>query len=309
MSGEVKAKKLEYMNKLVALLEEHDRFFLAVVDNIASSHMQEIRQSLRGKAVFLLGKNTLMRKAIRMHLDEHPEWEMILPKIKGNVAMVFTKMELDTIKPLLLESRVPAAAKAGIFAPINVTVPKQITILEPTKTSFFASLDIATKITRGSIEILNDVKICTAGERVGSSQATLLQLLNIRPFSYGLQLTAVYDAGCVFAAELLDKTAADLIKTFSIGVGTIAALSLGSGYPTLAAFPHVVLGAFKNLVSISLGCDYVFEEAKAIKEMVENPDAFVSAAPVAAEAAVEEEEAPVEDEESSEPEFDDLFAF
>ena len=41
--------------------------------------MQNIRISLRGKAVVLMGKNTMMRKAIRGHLDQNPAIERLLP--------------------------------------------------------------------------------------------------------------------------------------------------------------------------------------------------------------------------------------
>lgn len=37
--------------------------------------MQQIRMSLRGKAVVLMGKNTMMRKAIRGHLENNPALE------------------------------------------------------------------------------------------------------------------------------------------------------------------------------------------------------------------------------------------
>jgi large subunit ribosomal protein LP0 len=293
-----KEKKMEYMMRLVSLLEEYDRCILVSVDNIASSHMQGIRKSLRGKAIILLGKNTLMRKAIKLKLDEHPEWECLLPRIKGNVGMVFTKDELLVIKPLLLESRVPAAAKAGIIAPQDVILEKQVTNLEPTKTSFFASLDIATKITRGSVEILNTIHLCKVGEKVGPSEAALLQLLDIRPFTYGLILTHIYDSGFCYEASLLDITPDDLFRSFAEAVSRVAAFSLGLGYPTLAAFPHIVLGAYKKMVAICLETDYVFEQAKALKERVENPDAFAVAAPAATESKAVEA-APVEEEEES----------
>lgn len=44
-------------------------------DNVGSRQMQQIRMSLRGKAVVLMGKNTMMRKAIRGHLDNNPALE------------------------------------------------------------------------------------------------------------------------------------------------------------------------------------------------------------------------------------------
>jgi large subunit ribosomal protein LP0 len=37
--------------------------------------MQQIRISLRGKGELLMGKNTMMRKAIRGHLENNPQLE------------------------------------------------------------------------------------------------------------------------------------------------------------------------------------------------------------------------------------------
>ena len=61
----------------------------------------------------------------------------------------------------------------------------------PEKTSFFQALQIPTKISRGTIEILNEVHIIKLGEKVGASEAALLNMLNIQPFSYGLAVQQV----------------------------------------------------------------------------------------------------------------------
>jgi len=308
------AKKEEYMKKFIALLETYPRAVLVTVDNIGSHHMQKIRLSLRGKAVMILGKNTLMRKAIKDQISKHPEWEALLSVIKGNVGFVFTKELLPELQGKLLESRVPAQAKAGIVAPQDVVIPKQVTTLEPTKTTFFAALDIATKITRGCVEILNDVHLCKEGEKVGSSEAALLQMLDLRPFTYGLKLTSVLDDGFVYSAKLLNTTPGDLFKAFAAGVANVAALSLGLNYPSLPAFPHAVMNAYKNLVAVCLGTDYMFEQAKALKERVENPEAFAVATPVVATATTttttpEPVAAQEEEEEEEEEEMGDLFSF
>ena len=85
-------------------------------------------------------------------------------------------------------TQVAAPAKAGALAPINVFVPLGNTGLGPEKTSFFQALSIATKISRGTIEILNEVHLIKVGEKVGASEAALLQMLKIFPFSYGLTI-------------------------------------------------------------------------------------------------------------------------
>lgn len=302
-------KKMDYMQKLISVMEEYPRIILATCDNIGSRHMQRIRVSLRGKAVFLMGKNTLMRKAIKMSKDSHPEWQELLPYIAGNVGLVFTKLSLQEIKPVLEESRVPALAKIGIVAPQDVILPAQVTTLEPTKTSFFAALDIATKITRGCVEILADVKLCTDGKKVGSSEAALLQMLDMKPFTYGLKLVTCYDEGTVFSAKLLSFKQEDLFASFAKGIGRVAALSLGVGFPTLPAFPHVVGNGFRKLLAIAFATDYSFKEADALKAAAANAPAPVAAAPVAVAAApVAAAKPPPKKETSSEEgEFEDIF--
>merc|ERR1712107_242230 len=50
---------------------------------------------------------------------------------------------------------------------------------------------LSLKITKGTIEIIKDVDIIKAGDRVGMSEATLLNMLKISPFSSGLVISKV----------------------------------------------------------------------------------------------------------------------
>ncbi len=80
--------------------------FIVNADNVGSKQMQQIRISLRDRAVILMGKNTTIRKAIRGHLDRNPNLEKLLPHIKGNIGFVFTKEELTDIRDVILENKV-----------------------------------------------------------------------------------------------------------------------------------------------------------------------------------------------------------
>lgn len=51
-----------------ALFDEYPKVFLVNADNVGSKQMQQIRSSLRDKAVILMGKNTTMRKVGRQIL-------------------------------------------------------------------------------------------------------------------------------------------------------------------------------------------------------------------------------------------------
>jgi len=313
---QVQVKKADYLAKVVRCLEEYPRFLVVTCDNIGSKHMQEIRLSLRPSgSVLLMGKNTLMRKAIRMKLEEHPEWNEIIPALKTNIGLVLTKGSLSDLRDKLLESTVPAVAKAGVVANEDVLLPRQVTALEPTKTNFFAALDIATKITRGCVEILNDVKLCDKGKKVGSSEAALLQMLDIKPFTYGLKVVNCWD-GCLFPPAFLEYTEKNLFSSISSGISNVAAFSLGLSYPTLPALKHVIGNGFRNLVAVSLEINYTFKEMEEIKHRIDNPDAFATVSSVSTTTTtvvpvvvvpVIEDTAPVVEEEDEGLMMDDFF--
>jgi len=299
------AWKSNYFLKLVQLFDEYPKCFMVEADNVGSKQMQQIRMSLRGHAVVLMGKNTMMRKAIRGHLAQNPKLEQLLPHIVGNVGFVFTKEDLVDIRDLLLENKVKAPARAGAIAPLDVTVPAQNTGLGPEKTSFFQALNIPTKITKGTIEIIADVKLIKTGDKVGMSDSTLLNMLGISPFTYGLIIKKVYDSGTVFDPAILDITDDDLKNRFMAGVRNIAALSLKIGYPNITSVPHSIVNGMKKCLAIAAVTDITFKEAETMKEYLADPSKFAvaAAAPAAAEAsAVAKEEKKEEPEEESEDE-------
>jgi len=288
-------------------LDEYDKFFIVGVDNVGSNQMQQICISLRGSAEVLMGKNTMMRKIIRGRLDQNPALEKVLPHIVENVGFVFTKDDLPEVRDKLLANQKPAAAKAGAMAPKDVFVEPLTTTLGPEKTSFFQALNIPTKITRGTIEILAQTKMCVEGERVGASEATLLAMLNIMPFSYGLDVKMVFDNGSLYQPAILDITDDDIRGRFVEGAAIVTMVSLGIGYPTKTSVPHMVTNAFRNLLAIALETDYTFKEAAELKELMSDPTKLMALAAAAVEEAPDaeeesEEEAPAAKKSESEEE-------
>lgn len=263
--------------------------------------MQKIRASIRGQGVLLMGKNTMIRRVIR---TEFEKFEPVLPQLEGNVGLLFTNADLPELKDLVLSEKVAAPAKAGAIAPIDVTIPAGDTGLEPTQTAFLQALNIATRINKGQIAILNPVNLITKGEKVGASQATLLQKLKIHPFSYGLTVESIYDNGCVYGAHVLDFNFETLSSKITFAATRIACISLAIGYPTLPSIPHSFARAFKNVLSIAVATDIEFERATEIKNLLNmDPEALAALAAAsapAAEASAPAAAAPEEEEEEEE---------
>merc|ERR1711944_36581 len=302
--------KANYFTKIIQLLDEYPKCFLVEADNVGSKQMQQIRIALRGHAVVLMGKNTMMRKAIRGHLQNNPQLELLLPHIKGNIGFVFTKEELVDIRDMVLANKVKAPARAGAIAPLDVQIPAQNTGLGPEKTSFFQALNIPTKITKGTIEIIQNVDLIKTGDKVGMSESTLLNMLGISPFTYGLIVKKVYEAGSIFDPTILDVTDDDLKKSIMTAVRNVAAISLSIGYPTIASVPHSIVNGMKKCMAIAAVTDITFKQAEMMKEYLADPSKFasaVAAAPAASAGAAPAAEA--KKEESAAEESDDDMGF
>merc|ERR1719390_22870 len=157
----------------------------------------------------------MIRRCIRnmCEADEKPEWMAIVDVMRGNLGFVFTNGTLADLEEVINEYVKPAQAKAGVIAPLTVTIPKGPTGLDPAQTSFFQALNIATKINKGAIEIINDCKVLHEGVKVGTSEAALLTKMGIKPFKYGLRVTYVYEGG-VFDPSVMKIGDAELTEKF-----------------------------------------------------------------------------------------------
>mmetsp|Transcript_9628 Transcript_9628/g.26886 ORF Transcript_9628/g.26886 Transcript_9628/m.26886 type:complete len:310 (-) Transcript_9628:98-1027(-) len=272
--------KQAYNDKLCTLLDNHTRAFVVGADNVGSRQFMDIRAALRPQSTVLMGKNTMIRKCIKDYCERKGDntWMSLYEKMVGNVGVIFTSGELDAVREKIKEFVVPAPAKAGAIAQVDVTVEAGPTGMEPSQTNFFQTLNIATKINKGAIEILSDVKVLSKGDKVTTSAAALLGKLGVTPFFYGLEAMFVYDNGNVFDVAVLDISDEDITAMFGAGLKNIAALSLQANYPTIAAVPHAIINGYKNVLAIAVGTDYTFPLADKVKEYLANPGAFASAA-------------------------------
>ncbi|EEQ98184.1 ribosomal P protein, putative [Perkinsus marinus ATCC 50983] len=308
------AKKTAYLDRVKDLLDTCEKILIASVDHVGSNQLQQIRIGLRGKAIIVMGKNTMLRTALRQYEEEHDaDLGHLLNVIKGNIGLIFCMAPIDEIREIISQHKVPAMAKAGMVAQCNVDIPAGPTSLDPSQTNFFQALNIATKIVKGSIEISNDVALVTKGSKVTASQQALLMKLNIRPFEYGVELESIYDNGEVYDAAALDISDDDLVEKFMHGVTYFAAFSREAGIPNEATLPYAINNAFRNIAALCSDIDFTFPEIEELKEFLKDPSKFASAAPAAGAAAAGEAKAeaaaaPAEEEEEEDEEMDfDLF--
>ncbi|KAG4920247.1 hypothetical protein AAZX31_18G028900 [Glycine max] len=306
-------KKIAYDAKLCKLLDNYTQILVVAADNVGSNQLQNIRHGLRGDSVILMGKNTMMKRTIKIHAQNTGNTTILnlIPLLVGNVGLIFTKGDVKEVKEVVSKYKVAAPARVGLVAPIDVVVPPGNTGLDPSQTSFFQVLNIPTKINKGTVEIITPVELIMKGDKVGSSEAALLSKLAIRPFSYGLAVVSVYENGSVFSPEVLDLTEDDLVVKFAEGVCMVSSLSLAISYPSIAAAPHMFVNSYKNILAVAVATEYSFPEADKVKEYLKDPSKFavaVVAAPATKSGAAPAAASKVEDkkEEAADESDDDM---
>ena len=239
----------------------------------------------------------------RANWKPQPHLKLIAEQLSLNTGMIFTNGDLADLVTIIDSQVREAPAKVGSLAPADVTVPAGPTGLDPKQTSFFQALNIQTKIVKGQVEIVTPVQVINEGDKIGGSQAALLDKLKIRPFEYKMHIKKVMDNGKLYPASVLKISDETILDAFSVGVNNLTNLSLGSGYIIPSAAPHLLVNAFKNLFAISLEAEYSFPLADRLKN--------ASSAGPAVEAVASKEEAAAEakKEESEESEEMDMGGF
>jgi len=278
-------RKLDYAKKLRAMLEEYSTCLVVTVDNFGSRNIAEMRKDFRGRARFLFGKNTLIRKIIRDFMKEtnNKGLNNLLDCVKGNCGFCFTKGSVNDLRREIINRKVQCPAKAGAIAPCDVNVPAGATGMEPTQTTFFQSMNIATRINKGQIDIVDDVHLIKQGNKVGASEASLLMKLNIKPFYYSMKIRSVYENGTAYDASILDITGDQIAQSLYVALHNVAALCFSLNYPTIINVPHSLMNAYKQVLSLGLSLEsYSWEQLETVKTALKNPGAFAAAAPAVA---------------------------
>jgi large subunit ribosomal protein LP0 len=252
----IASQKVEKFKKILDYLEKFHKAFLIDCNNVGSKQFQSIRRAIRESSIILMGKNTLIKRCLRSYFDKcgasSNKWCNVPNFLVGNVGLLLTKGDMNEVREILSKFKVGAPARIGAIAPCDVTVNSGATGMDPSATTFFQALNIPTKINKGTVEIIKEMTVVKAGERVGGSSATLLAKLGIRPFSYGLTPVTIFEDGMSFDASVLD------IKNnivHAVAVNTIMdllSLSLNSDEYIFLTMAHVTKKSLENILTVSI---------------------------------------------------------
>ncbi len=214
----VSEEKKKIVKGLEELLKNSKTVLIASIKGLPASQFQQICKKLRGKAIVKVPKKNLILRAIDD--SKNKELEKIEKEIKADVAVLFSGLDSFDLASELMESKTPAAAKAGQEAPEDISVEAGPTELVPGPAiSELGGLGIQIQIKDGKIEIKNSKVIVKQGEEISEGAASIMQKLDIKPFSVGFIPLVAFDTekDVLYTDIKIDKeqTVADLKEAFS----------------------------------------------------------------------------------------------
>eukprot|EP01084_Bolivina_argentea_P298098 513654_1 len=258
--------KTDYAAKLKQLFDEYDSFLIITIDNVSSQQINEMRKDFRGRVRFLFGRNTLIRKIIKMYIIEtgQKHFMSLLEAIQGNCGLAFTKESLSLIKQEIRARIKQCAAKAGSISPVDIFVPAGPTGMEPSNTNieFLQRLDIPFRMNRGQLDIEEEIHLIEKGTKVVSSHAQLLRMLGIKPFYYGVEVEWFWERGTILRAHGFDCYCSycggyprELLPSFTRGIRNVSAFCMTVKHATIANVPFSLINAYRKVCALGLTLD------------------------------------------------------
>ncbi|MEK6897816.1 MAG: 50S ribosomal protein L10 [Nanoarchaeota archaeon] len=224
-------KKARIVGELANLLKNKRTILLASIKNLPASEFQEISKKLRGKAIVKFVKKNIILRAIEECGDE--KIKKIKEQTGDNVAILFSDIDCFELASELIENKSPAKAKIGQEAPNDIEIEAGPTDLTPGPAiSELGALGIKTTVDKGKISIKEPKVIVKKGEKISDAAASIMNKLDIKPFSIGFIPLSAFDnrEKKMYLEIKIDRkeTLAELKKinskslAFAVGMGYIS---------------------------------------------------------------------------------------
>ncbi len=220
--------KIDEIENIKQLVGRYPVMGIVGIRDIPAKQLQEMRRSLKGIAKLHIYRNSLLHRALDQCDDTI---DAMGAHINDQTALIFTDLNPFKLFKLLEASKTSAPIKAGASAPEDIVVEAGPTSFAPGPViGDLQNAGIPAKIDKGKVVIKETKVVAHAGEPVSRALSEMLTRLEIYPMVVGLDLRAVYDAGAVLEAGVLDIDEAEYADNFASAATGAFNLAIGITY-------------------------------------------------------------------------------
>ena len=265
--------KREETDELVRFLEGYESIGVVDITGIPSRQLQDMRRELYGTAALRVSRNTLIERALA-EVDDG--LEDLAEYVGGQIGLIGTNDNPFGLYQQLEASKTPAPINAGEVAPNDIVIPEGDTGIDPGP--FVGELQTVganARIDGGSIKVVEDSTVLSAGEEVSADLANVLAELGIEPKEVGLDLRGVFSDGVLFSPEELDIDIDEYVADLKSASSAARNLSINAEYPTARTAPSMLAKAAGEAKSVGLSA--AIESPDLADDLVSKADGQVRA--------------------------------
>ena len=265
--------KQDEVDELTDFIERYASVGIVGVEGIPSRQLQSMRRELHGSAEVRMSRNTLVVRALEAVNDGV---EQLTEHVAGQVALIGTNDNPFALFQQLEASKTPAPISAGEVAPNDIVIPEGDTGVDPGPfVGELQQIGADARIEEGSIQVLSDSTVLSAGETVDADLENVLSELGIEPKEVGLDLKSVYSEGVLFPPEELEIDVDDYRADIQSAAAAARNLSVNAGYPTTQTAPTLIAKATGEAKSVALAA--AVESPDVVDDLIGKADAQVRA--------------------------------
>ena len=263
--------KVDLVKSVADEIEASEVSAIASIKGIRNNQLQKIRSDLSGHMKLKVIRKRLLIKALESSKDK--KIHDFKQYAKGQIAIITTDLEPAKLYSRLEKTKQKAAARGGEIAPEDIIIEAKETSFPPgPMISEFQKAGLTTAIEKGKIVIKKESLFVKKGEVISKDKAKLMEKLEIKPITVGLEIEGAYSHGLIYSKDVLSITEevilADIVKGFSAA----KAIALGAQYLVPEIIPDLLVKAAINAEQLALDAGFVSEGnielfiLKAIKE-------------------------------------------
>ncbi|MCC7552795.1 50S ribosomal protein L10 [Candidatus Micrarchaeota archaeon] len=243
-------KKKEQVEKFSRELSDVKLIALIRLRNLPDNIFQGMKRRLRGKAKFLVGKSTVIKRA----LENTNQSSEILNSLNEPVAVIYSNnMSSYELYQFFKQNKEKVPAKPGQIAPFDIIVPAGETDLLPGPAlSELKTGKINAQVKAGKIVVAKDSVVAKEGEKISDPVAKALRKVNVLPFEVGIQLLLSQEEGLIYKPEILEITSEQLTLNFKQELQNAFALSVNTNIPTSQNAEYLLQHSFMDAVNFAI---------------------------------------------------------
>ncbi|MFA6328441.1 MAG: 50S ribosomal protein L10 [Candidatus Micrarchaeia archaeon] len=248
------AAKKENVIAITKIAGNFPNVALLNIRNLPDRILQKSKKQLRGKADFVVAKNSTLIRAIAAS----KKGKDLAEQINFPTALVYTSLSPYQLFKFFKDNKANVAAKPGMIAPFDIVVPEGETDLMPGPAlSELKGAGINAQIKGGKIIIAKDSVVAKKGAKISDNVCKALQKLNILPFEAMVNMVAAYDGKFTYTGSVLDidehQLNADLVECLSQSFN----VSFNASFPTSQNIDALLSSAFAQGRNMAInGCIY-----------------------------------------------------